>query len=198
MKKHIPFRKINYVLASVAGILALYILLSPLWPGIIRFFSPVAPDRGYVYAGSAAQDAQIDPAVLKPVPQENRIVIPSAGIDAPIVEGNSPRVLFSGAWRRPGTSIPPAGGNTVITAHNFYRTSAANFFYTLEDVAIDDEIIVFWEGKEYRYKTVETIIVKPDKIDIESPTTEPTLTLYTCTPRLTAANRFVVRAKFVE
>ena len=41
-------------------------------------------------------------------------------------------------------------------------------------------------------------VVDPTQIEIEAPTDDPILTLYTCTPVWTAAQRLIVRSKLVS
>jgi LPXTG-site transpeptidase (sortase) family protein len=115
-----------------------------------------------------------------------------------ILEGKDPSTLFNGIWRRPHTSTPDKGGNTVLTAHRFLYTSGNNTFYHLDKVKKDDVITITWEDKEYTYKVSETRVVNPDDISIEAPTKDATLTLYTCTPLWTSKERLVVIAKLIN
>lgn len=126
----------------------------------------------------------------------NRLIIESIGVDVAIVEGNSDKVLSLGAWRRPKTSTPDKGGNTVITGHRYqYFPPSNKTFYNLDKLNAGDEIKVIWNGVEYLYTVSDTKVVEPDQIEIEENTKEPILTLYTCHPLFTAKNRFVVISK---
>jgi sortase A len=132
------------------------------------------------------------------VPEENTIVIPKIGVDGRVHEGKSLATLNKGVWRRPRSSTPDKGGNTVFVAHRFLYTSGPNTFYHLDKLTQGDRFVIFWEKKRYVYEVTETRIVLPEELDIEAPTREPVLTLYTCTPLFTADKRLVVRAKVIE
>ncbi len=129
----------------------------------------------------------------------NRLVIPTIGVHIPIVEGNNEGVLFQGAWRRPNTSTPDKGGNTVITGHRFQYVPPNNkTFYNLNKLEKGAKIFVFWNNKEYRYLVSETFIVEPEQVEIEDDLPGNVLTLYTCHPLWTADKRLVVRANLVD
>jgi sortase A len=128
----------------------------------------------------------------------NFLVIPTIGVHINIVEGSKETVLFKGAWRRPNTSTPEKGGNTVITGHRYHYVPPNNkTFYNLNKLEIDSKIFVYWKKKEYAYKVYDTFIVEPHQIEIEENTDEDILTLYTCHPLWTSDKRYVVRAKLI-
>lgn len=129
------------------------------------------------------------------IPQDNRLVISKISVDAPITEGGDDSALKIGMWRRPLSSTPNKGGNTVITGHRFQYTSGPNTFFNLDKIAVNDLIFVYWEAKEYIYEVYETSIVLPNRVDIEDNTNESILTLYTCTPLWTSKERIVVKAQ---
>lgn len=139
----------------------------------------------------------------KDVPNENRLVIPSISVDMPVVEGNSEKALNLGLWHRPGTGIP-GKGNIVITGHrvgyaflpNDVKTSTS--FYNLDKLKNGDYIILYWQGKEYNYQVIGSEIVKPTAIEIESQSGEERMTLYTCHPIGSNANRLVYYAKPIK
>ena len=129
----------------------------------------------------------------------NRLVIPSIGVHIAIVEGTDESVLYRGAWRRPNTSTPDQGGNTVITGHRFHYIPPNNrTFYNLNKLENDSKVFVFWNEKEYVYQVYESFIVKPEQTEIEGPMGGNILTLYTCHPLWTADRRLVVRAELLE
>lgn len=196
------FRIINHVLLVILVILSGYIMFIPFLPEVEAFYNQsVDNTRGYKYESKLArQDAtarNILVDALKPIPQQNTLVIPQIGVDSPIVEGIGPDVLSGGLWRRPHTSTPDKGGNTVITGHRFLYSSGPKTFYNLDKVKIGDKFFLFWEGKEYDYEVVDVFVVEPDQIEIEDNTDEPLLTLYTCTPLWSATQRLVIRARLI-
>lgn len=129
----------------------------------------------------------------------NVLVIPTIGVYIDIVEGNSEKVLSKGAWRRPNTSTPDRGGNTVITAHRYYYIPPNNkTFYNLDKLEIGSKVFIYWQEKEYIYEVYETLIVKPQQLEIEENTEDNILTLYTCHPFFTANKRYVVKSFLTE
>ena len=130
---------------------------------------------------------------------ENSIIIPTVGIRAPVVEGGDDSALNKGTWRRPNSSTPDKGGNTVITGHRFHYIPPYNrTFYNLNKVEEGAKIFVFWEGKEYVYKVYKVLVIDPTDVDVEDNTQIDILTLYTCHPLWTAKQRLVVRAQLEE
>lgn len=122
--------------------------------------------------------------------------IGSIGVDGIIHEGDK-SALDKGIWRRPNTSTPDKGGNTVIVAHRFLYTSGSNTFYHLDKVQLGEVIQLQWKGKLYSYKVFEISEVLPQEVYIENNTLEPIITLYTCTPLFTADKRLVVKARMI-
>lgn len=157
--------------------------------------------RGYKYqsrlTSTQAEEQKISREYLKPIPEENVLVIPQIGVDSVIVEGMGPESLDQGLWRRPQSSTPDKGGNTVITGHRFMYSSGPKTFYNLDEIKPGDKFFMYWEGKEYDYEVMDVFTVEPNQTEIENDTQEPVLTLYTCTPLWTATQRLVVRAKLI-
>jgi LPXTG-site transpeptidase (sortase) family protein len=191
-------RVVNNILSLMILVLGIYITLSPLLPFWYSYVNRPGDSatKGFVYQSRAAAEAGVTDDQLQPFPEDNRIVIPSIGVDEAIIEGQSASALeMGGVWKRPRTSIPIMGSNTVIAGHRYTYGSGPKPFFNLDKVAKDDVILVYWEGEEYAYRVDTIFEVDPTRIDIEEPTTEPILTIYTCTPVWTAKNRLVVQAK---
>jgi sortase A len=134
------------------------------------------------------------PIIHKTVTGDNRIIIPKIGVDMKIVEGtNEKTALNLGAWHLPYTSSPDKGGNTVISAHRYkYRPPSKETFYLLDKLAVDDTFTVNWQGLEYNYRVTETKVVEPTDIYVLNPTSNPQMTLITCTPLFTTKQRLIV------
>jgi len=138
----------------------------------------------------------------KPQADKNTVFIPSVGIQAGIEQGDI-NVLDKGlAWHRiPDQGNPKKGGNMIITGHSFvwgYRPDEVkkkSIFYDLKNSKVGDEVVVNWEGKQYKYKISKLKTVKPNAIEIEDQTSEPQLTIYTCTIGGAADGRVVIIAK---
>jgi sortase A len=128
------------------------------------------------------------------MPADNRLVIPKIALDQHIYIGKSQYLVNKGPWARPNTSTPPKGGNTVIVGHRFTYSGPATF-YSLDKVAAGDTVVLYWHGKEYDYKVARKEVVPATAIEIERPTKDSQLTLYTCTPLWSAKDRLVIIAK---
>lgn len=129
----------------------------------------------------------------------NHLIIPSIVIDRKIVEADNMKQVHENVWRRPRGSTPEKDSNTVLVAHRYATIGGnrASTFYNLPELVNGDKIYVAWQGKLYTYEVYETDTVEPTAIEIEDPTADPILTLYTCTPLWTASHRFVVRARLI-
>lgn len=189
-------RFFNNLLSLVIIIFALYIIIMPLWPNIVLWWRGASNTQPpLVQANSQPVVASDTPS--EQIPTDNTLVLPSISLQEVVHEGAGPATLASGLWRRPHTSTPDTGGNTVIAGHRFtYRGAAV--FYHLDKVKIDDVVVLYWEGKKYVYTVSKISIVPPTAIEVEAPTDTPRLTLYTCTPLWTSTNRLVIEAVPVE
>lgn len=132
------------------------------------------------------------------IPLRNVLLIPKIGIDGLVHESSNPEILNYGIWRRPKTSTPDKGGNTVFVAHRYLYTTGINTFYHLPKMEINDQFVVFWQGKQYIYEVFEVKTVLPTKTEIEDNTDEAIVTLYTCTPLWTSEYRLVVKGKLIN
>lgn len=122
------------------------------------------------------------------------LVIPEIGLDTPILEGSSEDTVDRGVWRKPDSTVPGQKGNTVLLGHRYAYTEKANTFYFLDKVNVGDSFHIDWDGRQLTYRVIETKTVEADDLSIEASTTQPMITMYTCTPLLTGSKRLVVRA----
>ena len=182
-------RKINNVLSLIVVVLAAYILIWPFLPDIRWRLGHVSKQ-----SSPAQLTAKVDAVKPKSIPADNTLVIPRIDVSLQIHEGQSNTTLEKGAWRRPKTSTPDSGGNTVIVGHRF-NYSATGTFYHLDKVQVGDPIVVYWQGREYAYIVASSSVVPASQISVEDNTKEPQLTLYTCTPIWSFKDRLVVVAK---
>nr|WP_290670609.1 class D sortase [Ardenticatena sp.] len=133
----------------------------------------------------------VDEATAQKLP--SRIVIPSIGVDAPIVEGDDWEALKRGVGHHLGSANPGERGNMVLSAHN---DIFGEIFRYLENVEIGDEIFVYdGAGREYRYVVAQKRIVEPTAVEVLAPSPEPIATLITCYPYLIDTQRLVVIAE---
>lgn len=195
-KKRSGLRIFNNVLTVIVVFLGFYIIVTPFLPKLVYWWQNRNKSVNSIpYKSNLSENTQ-DKNKL-PKPPNRHLVIPSMNLDVEIFEGTSSSTLNKGVWRRPKTSTPDKGGNTVLVAHRFVYTGEAPFYH-LDKVKKDDTFAVFWDGKEYNYKVKEIKVVNPNAIEIEYNTSESIMTLYTCTPMWTAKQRLVVIANLIS
>lgn len=147
---------------------------------------------------------QPKPIIVNELPapsvQDNRIVIPKIGVNIPY--GNGPKSLDSGSeWRFPERGNPETGGNFIIAAHRFsiqptpMATIEKSPFFNIDKLVNGDKIIVDYKGVRYGYEISGRDHVKSTQVEIESPTEQPRLTLYSCELGGSDTGRVVVYAK---
>lgn len=131
---------------------------------------------------------------------DNRIVIPKIGVNIAYGEGTA--ALDRGAqWRFPDRGNPATGGNFIIAAHRFTiaptpgETIAKSPFYNIDKLVTGDKIVVDYSGVRYGYEITEKFDVKPTQVEIEAPSAESKLTLYSCELGGAEAGRVVITAK---
>jgi LPXTG-site transpeptidase (sortase) family protein len=194
-----PRKRLNLILELVVLTLGLYLVLYPLYPNLTLWLAELRDTTGgFKYDSLAAREAGFE---LPEAPDGNRVIIPAIKVDTEIHEGSDASTLDYGVWRRPQTSTPNEGGNTVLTAHRFLYTAGPNTFFHLDKVAVGDSIVVFWDDVEHSYEIEEIRVVPPSEVSVEAPTStneRAVLTLYTCTPLWSSTNRLVVRAREVS
>ncbi len=166
------------------------------------------------YLKESRKDQVFDFNVLPPT---DRIVIPSVGLDVPVIDSKINNILdFSSkdfdddlmSWvvKYPTTPVPWSNGNTLLFGHTSQEWRKNNDYSTvfnkLPEIKKWELISVVWEGKLYNYemvgkeivypKWVENVYQKYQKID------EDYLTLMGCYPLGSAKKRILVIAKRVK
>jgi len=194
-RRQLPLRGINFGLIFIILAINLYIIAAPLVPkfNLWRHKQQTQAVAGLPYktrleSSSSSNDNR------DAIPKDDRLVIPKIALDEHIYEGISPYLVNKGVWARPLTSTPAKGGNTVLVGHRFTYDGPATF-YSLDKVKSGDNIVIYWQGVEYDYQVSETKVVPATAVEIESPTKDAQLTIYTCTPLWSAKDRLVVIAK---
>lgn len=131
----------------------------------------------------------------------DRIQIDKLQLEVGISAGGADS-LDRGVWHRwPDRGDPEKGGNFILSAHRFRigltpsATKINSPFFRLDRLAVGDRLRIFWHGSRYDYEIVEIYSVKPDAIEIEAPSKEAKLTLYTCSLSGSADGRVVVEAR---
>jgi LPXTG-site transpeptidase (sortase) family protein len=182
--------KIYYILTVVAVSVAIYLIIMPIIPGLIFKWHKATGFKQPQYVSAALNNQS-----AAELPKDNRLAIPSIGLNKPILDGQTFDTVNKGLWHRPNIGSPDKGGNTVIVGHRFmYFGDANQEFYNLDKVNIGDDIVIFWGQKSFKYSVVDKRIVAPTETSVEQQTKDAKLTLYTCTPIWTNKNRLVVVA----
>lgn len=193
-------KQVNDGLSVVAVLLGVYIAVAPFLPNLSLWYKGAFQGgSGYTYQGELASlDGEDVSSEQLPPPEENTLLIPEIFLDQKILEGQTIDVIASGdVWRRPNTSTPDAGGNTVIVGHRWSYNNDGTFYH-LDKLEVGDKFSVYWNKQEYVYEVFETKVVPPTEVSIEGTSEESVLTLYTCTPLWTATNRLVVISKLIS
>ncbi len=145
-----------------------------------------------------ALDAPTIPAEGDPVA---RIKIPKIGVDKIVVNGVSRDDLRKGPGLYPETALPGQAGNAAIAGH---RTTYGAPFGDLDQLVIGDLIQVQTLYGVFRFRVTEQLIVAPSDIGVIDPKPVdsnapskglvPQITLTTCNPKYSAAQRLIVKA----
>ncbi|HEX9991439.1 MAG TPA: class E sortase [Acidimicrobiales bacterium] len=124
-----------------------------------------------------------------------RLRIPSIGVDTVVVEGTTESALRAGAGHYPSTPLPCQEGNVGIAGH---RTTYGHPFRNLDQLGVGDEIVLDTPVGTCTYRVAEAPFpVAPTATSVVAPTDASLLTLTTCHPVGSAAQRLVVRAELV-
>jgi sortase A len=125
---------------------------------------------------------------------EGAIRIPAIGITFYYVEGTTRDDLKKGPGHYPGTPLPGTRGNAGIAGH---RTTYLHPFGDLDKLKPGDDIIIqTLAGTIFDYKVIlSPFSVYPNEVWVVANTPDAELTLTACTPKGSAAQRIVVKAK---
>ena len=117
------------------------------------------------------------------------ISIPKIGVEKAVVEGVSVTDLQKGPGHYPDTPMPGEPGNAAIAGH---RTTYGAHFYRLDEHGAGDLINVTTRSGRFRYEVVQSLVVPPSANFVLENTPDNRLTLTTCHPRFSAAQRLIV------
>jgi sortase A len=124
-----------------------------------------------------------------------RLIIDRIALDAVVFEGVDRTTLKSGPGHMPGTPLPGQPGNAVISGH---RTTYGRPFYELDLLVAGDEIEVETALGISTYSVREILIVAPTDVWVAGNIDGAWLTLTTCHPRFSAAERLIVQAELID
>ena len=126
-----------------------------------------------------------------------RIKIPKLGVDVVVVQGIGESALRAGAGHYPETPLPCEVGNVAIAGH---RTTYGKPFANIDQLAPGDQVILTTPVGSCSYQVSRPpFVVSPtDRWVVANTPGEYTLTLTSCHPKGSAANRLVVKATVVS
>jgi len=108
------------------------------------------------------------------------------------------KALLSGVAHYKNTALPGEGSSIFIFGHSSTWNGEgpyAEAFAKLNDLNKDDQTIVYYQNKEYKYKIWKKEIIAADDFSYLEPTKSEQLTLMTCWPIGSNLKRLVVVAK---
>lgn len=135
------------------------------------------------------------------IPKLNLANVPVI-FETSVAEASIQKSLQSGVVHYAGTALPGERSNAVIVGHSsndWWEPGNYKFvFALLEKMAVGDQIQINYKQKKYVYEVTGSKVVEPTEISVLQPTSEPQLTLITCTPPGTSWKRLVVTAKQIQ
>lgn len=159
-------------------------------------------------SGNAAVVRGGPPATQKAVPAGEAFAIirvPRYGKDyaRPILQGTGLPILMRGVGHYDGTAMPGQVGNFAVAGH---RTTYGRPFHNIDQLRPGDAIIVETKQDYYVYTVRSHAIVAPSRTDVIAPVPEhsgvkPTqrwMTMTSCHPKYSAAERYVSFARFTQ
>jgi sortase A len=189
-----------------AGLLILLFVAYQLWgTGLYTAREQDQLEQQFDAALSREDPGESSTTLPPPPPPEGeavaRIRIPKIGVDSIVVNGVSRDDLRKGPGHYPDTPLPGQEGNAAIAGH---RTTYGAPFGNLDQLSEGDLIQVRTLQGSFEYRVREQLIVRPSDVAVIEPTPvdpndpsegfEPTLTLTTCNPKYSAAQRLVIKA----
>lgn len=125
-----------------------------------------------------------------------RIRIPAIDVDVVVVEGITPSALRAGAGHYPQTPLPCETGNVAIAGH---RTTYGKPFGNLDRLKAGDtiELTTPIGGCVYQL-TKAPFVVDPGDLSVIDASPGRSVTLTTCHPRGSAAQRLIVQGTWTK
>jgi sortase A len=132
-----------------------------------------------------------DPSERRSIGVMGRIAIPTIGLSADLRDQITQESIDLGPSHWPGTAAPGGLGNVVIAGHRSLHSAP---FHDVGELHVGDPIVLTdAAGRQFTYHVTEMFVVKPDAMWITDQTPGHTLTLFTCHPIGSAAERLVIR-----
>lgn len=193
-------RRVGAVLVAVGGLMLLFVAFQLWGTGILEAQHQSALRRQFetelrsVHTSSKPHQAP-DPVHLGPIKEGQPIgilEIPKINLNVVVVDGTSTSDLTLGPGLYFGSPLPGDKGNAAIAGH---RTTFGAPFFNLNDLSPGDDIYITTLQGRFRFVVTGSLVVSPDDVAVVAPTDFAELTLTTCDPPFSAANRLVVHAR---
>ena len=139
-----------------------------------------------------------------------RIAIPGIDVETLVVEGTSAAALRAGAGHYPNTPLPGQVGNVAIAGH---RTTYGKPFNRVDELQVGQSVWLSTPIGDFEYVIVDpptdgdcrradpdqaACITHPKDWSIINQTPDAVLTLTSCHPKGSAAERIIIRAELAE
>lgn len=132
-----------------------------------------------------------------------RLKIPKIGVDVLVVQGTTPAALRAGAGHYVDTPLPGEVGNVGIAGH---RTTYGRPFNRLDELHPGDQLTLQTPLAVYTYQAVAPfdghanpwVVLPTDTSVVAQGTGRHLLTLTTCNPKGSAAQRLIMRFELVS
>ncbi|RAY14927.1 class E sortase [Actinomadura craniellae] len=120
-----------------------------------------------------------------------------------VVEGVDLSDLRKGPGHYPGTALPGQVGNFVVSGH---RTTYSAPFNRAAELRSGDEILIDTRDKQYVYEVTSRRVVQPTAMEVTAPVPfhpgrkpeRRLLTITTCHPKYSAAQRLIIFGELVR
>ncbi|MHB8681420.1 MAG: sortase [Acidimicrobiales bacterium] len=180
-------------LPLVAALAAVVAALAFAFPTLSNWYASRAQDRLAAQLDQPAIVGAIAHGTVGAGQPLSHIAIPAIGIDVVMVQGVDAGSLSLGPGHYPGTPLPCTIGNVAIAGH---RTTFLHPFGNLDRLRAGDIIEIRTPTVSCTYAVASApYAVSPNDLAVVANTPgQYTLTLTTCTPRGSAAQRLVVKA----
>lgn len=170
----------------------------------------------FIWTQPTAEEIRIEapkpaePAKKQPsVPKNPLVVMPKAGIKAPVVYGMAStaatdvqRALERGVLHFGGSALPGHAGNAVYVGHSSGQPWAPGnykFVFTmLYKLNPGDRVQLAYKGELYVYRVTEKIVVDPIDVSVLEQTETATATFITCWPVGLNAQRMVIKSELIN
>lgn len=164
--------------------------------------TPVAASTPTIQSTKPPFTPEPTPEVVERNPPATRLVIPALGIDAPVVEVPITNktwdvsVLTYEIAHLGGSANPGEKNNMVLAGHVTLKRGVGPFL-NLESLEPGDIAIVYAGEQPYTYRVVSKRYIGPTDVSIAFPTSDPILTLITCTNWDAANRRYTQRVAVI-